>query len=76
MQENDFARLSSNLIQMDRTFKRAGFRAKVQREMDWESDTAKEYRNRAEDLRATAERMADKKSRETRQYPTLGSVSV
>jgi hypothetical protein len=33
------------------------------REMDWESDTAKEYRNRAEELRAIAERMTDKESR-------------
>jgi hypothetical protein len=31
--------------------------------MDWESDTAKEYRNRAEELRAIAERMTDKESR-------------
>jgi hypothetical protein len=30
-----------------------------------ESDTAKEYRNRAEELRATAERMTDKESRKT-----------
>ncbi len=35
------------------------------REMDWESDSAKEYRNRAKELRATAERMTDKGSRET-----------
>jgi len=35
------------------------------REMEWESDTAKEYRKRAEELRTTAERMTQEESRKT-----------
>jgi len=33
--------------------------------MEWESDTAKEYRKRAEELRTTAERMTQEESRKT-----------
>jgi hypothetical protein len=35
------------------------------RDVEWESDTAKEYRKRAEELRTTADHMTHEKSRKT-----------